>query len=140
MKQKVSLSMGSMRGGLMIGITVSIALTLAGTAACAALISSETIAAGNDGYCAMVILLLATMGGTAAGAGKTKKKRLYVCMIIAGIYMLSLLAMTALFFDGQYVGISVTVLVIFAGSTAIAFAGKSSRKQPRLRKSRTKRR
>lgn len=140
MKQKVGFSTSSIGKGLMIGIAVSIAITMAGAAVCAALISSETIAAGTDGYCAMAVLLLASMGGAVVGAGKVKEKRLYVCLLTAMAYILLLLSITALFFDGQYIGIGVTALVIFAGGVAAAFLGKNGGKRSHLRKSKIKRR
>ena len=140
MKQKTGFSIGSIGTGVMIGTSVSMAGTLIGTAACAALISSETIAAESIGYCAMVIVLLASMTGAAIGAGKAKKKRLYTCMLIAASFVLSLLAITALYFDGAYTGVWVTALVISAGSVASAFLAKSNRKQNSSRRSKIKRR
>ena len=140
MKQKTGFSIGSIGTGVMIGTSVSMAGTLIGTAACAALISSETIAAESIGYCAMVIVLLASMTGAAIGAGKAKKKRLYTCMLVAASFVLSLLAITALFFDGVYTGVWVTALVISAGSVASAFLAKSNRKQNSSRRSKIKRR
>lgn len=140
MKQKTGFSIGSISTGVMIGTSVSMAGTLIGAAACAALISSETIAAGSVGYCAMVIVLLASMTGAAIGAGKAKKKRLYTCMLIAASFVLSLLAITALFFDGAYTGVWVTALEILAGSVASAFLAKSNRKQNSSRRSKIKRR
>ena len=140
MKQKTGFSIGSIGTSVMIGTSVSMAGTLIGTAACAALISSETIAAESIGYCAMVIVLLASMAGAAIGAGKAKKKRLYTCMLVAASFVLSLLAITALFFDGAYTGVWVTALVISAGSVASAFLAKSNRKQNSSRRSKIKRR
>ena len=140
MKRKTGFSIGSIGTGVMIGTSVSMAGTLIGTAACAALISSETIAAESIGYCAMVIVLLASMTGAAIGAGKAKKKRLYTCMLVAASFVLSLLAITALFFDGAYTGVWVTALVISAGSVASAFLAKSNRKQNSSRRSKIKRR
>ena len=140
MKQKTGFSIGSIGTGVMIGTSVSMAGTLIGTAACAALISSETIDAESIGYCAMVIVLLASMTGAAIGAGKAKKKRLYTCMLVAASFVLSLLAITALFFDGVYTGVWVTALVISAGSVASAFLAKSNRKQNSSRRSKIKRR
>ena len=140
MKQKTGFSIGSIGTGVMIGTSVSMAGTLIGTAACAALISSETIAAESIGYCAMVIVLLASMTGAAIGAGKAKKKRLYTCMLVAASFVLSLLAITALFFDGAYTGVWVTALVILAGSVVSAFLAKSNRKQNSSRRSKIKRR
>ena len=136
MKQKKGFSIGSISTGVMIGTSVSMAGTLIGTAACAALISS----AESIGYCAMVIVLLASMTGAAIGAGKAKKKRLYTCMLVAASFVLSLLAITALFFDGAYTGVWVTALVISAGSVASAFLAKSNRKQNSSRRSKIKRR
>ena len=140
MKRKESRAVSTMAGTLAVGAAVCIGITLIGAGICAALISSEAISAGSDGYCALGILLVAVIAGAAIGAGKAKGKRLYVCLLVGVIYLLLLFAMTALFFDGQYEGVGVTALVVFSGTLAAAFLRLNGGKRSNLRKSRIKHR
>lgn len=140
MKQIKAAAGGSLVSGLVFGASVSAALTLLGTALCAAMVSAETIPEQASGYSALAILFLAALGGAATGAGKAKNKRLYVCLAVAGIYMMLLLAMTAVFFEGQYSGVGVTVLVLLSASIVAAMIGQGREKRTNLRRSKIKRR
>ena len=131
---------GSLPGGLAFGALISVAITLLCAALCAAMISAETLPEQSLGYASLVILFLAALGGATAGAGKAKGKRLYVCLIVAGIYMLVLFGMTALFFGGQYSGVGVTALVLLSGAIVAAMTGQGRRKGANLRRSKIKHR
>ena len=140
MKHKMGALVSPLGRGVILGTAVCFGITLIGSSVCAAMISSETIAAGSTGYGALMILLLASFCGATAGAGKAREKRLYKCMLIALIYMLLLLAMTALFFDGQYKGVPITALVVFTGGIVAAILGINRGKRSNLRKSKIKHR
>lgn len=130
----------SVVSALVVGAAASVAVTLIGTAICAALISAETINAGSLGYCAIGILLLSSFIGAAAAAGKRKEKRLYTSLIAGAIYMIVLLCVTALFFGGRYEGVAVTALVIFSGSILNTLLGQSRKNTPKSRRSKIRRR
>ena len=140
MKQKANSTMGLVTSGLILGVMVSVAITLIGAAVGGAMISSETIPEDSTGYCAMAILLISAMTGAITGAGKAKEKRLYVCGLIGAIYFLVLLATTALLFGGQYEGVGVTALVIFAGSIVACLMGMGGGNRPKRRKSKIRHR
>ena len=120
--------------GLAIGSGTSLLITLVGSWFFAYLISKEILEEITIGYCAMFIILLASLTGTAAAVGKIKRRRLCVCGLSGLIYFGILLSMTALFFGGQYQGVGVTALLIMAGSCTVALLGLRGERRVRRRK------
>lgn len=102
--------------GLTIGCVVSMGFTLLAAALLAWLINSEKLAWENVGYGIMVGLLLASFTGAAVASAKVKHRRLLVCLLTGGCYILVLLCCTVLFFGGQYAGAGVTALLVLGGS------------------------
>lgn len=113
----------SIPGGLAMGAVFCIAWTLLGAMLFAKLIDSGTIAETAIGYCAAGILLTGAFGGAMVSYWKIKRQRMVVCLASGAIYLLALLASTALFFGGQYSAVGVTALLILAGSGAAALLG-----------------
>ncbi len=140
MKGKVNPIAGPLGAGVAVGAVVCTGVTLVGSAVFAALISGDLISAASLGYCALATLLLASIAGAISGAGRTKEKRLYVCLLVAAVYLLMLLSVTALFFGGQYEGVGVTGLVIFAGCITVAILGANGGKKQKFRGSKIGRR
>lgn len=134
--RKVTGTASSMPMGLALAAFISLAVTLAGAAVFASLISKEVLGEESIGYCAMVLILAASLLGAAAAVGKIKRRRVYVCLLSGGIYYGILLAMTALFFGGQYQGMGVTAPLVLAGSGLVALLGLRGEKgaKPRRRK------
>ena len=120
-KKKVSGTAISMPAGLGIGLLVALIITVAGAAITAWLIASGKIGEGSSGYAIMVILALGVGLGALSAVYLIKKQRLQVCMLTGVSYYLSLLAMTALFFGGQYQGMGVSAIVILGVCAFIAF-------------------
>ena len=120
-KKKVSGTAMSMPAGLGIGLLVALVITVAGAAITAWLIASEKIGESSCGYAVMLILGLGVGLGALSAVYFTKRQRLLVCMLTGVCYYLSLLAMTALFFGGQYQGMGVSAIVILAVCALIAF-------------------
>lgn len=121
--RKVTGTASSMPAGLALGGCISLAVTLAGAAVFAALISRETLQMGSIGYCSIAVILLSSLLGAAVAAARIKRRRVYVCALSGVIYYAVLLAMTALFFGGQYQGMGVTALLVLAGCGAAALLG-----------------
>lgn len=126
-KKKVTGTAMGIPGGLSLGILVSLLITLAGAALTAWLIASEKIGEGSIGYAAMVILAISSAIGALVAVHLVKRMRLQVCMMTGGCYYLTLLAMTALLFGGQYQGMGVSAIVILAGCALIAFLPAKNR-------------
>ncbi len=122
-------------GAIGIGVAVSFLLTLVGAAVLAMLVEQGTVAQNGMGGGAMVILVLCAAMGALAATLLFPGKRLAVCGLTALGYYLSLLAMTALLFGGQYEGMGVTALMILLGGALTVlpvFFGKGRKKGPKI--------
>lgn len=137
---KIIQGTSSMGGKLALGAVVSMVVTFIGAAICAAMVSSEMISEGSMGYCAMVILFLSAVAGAVAATMKVQEKRLYISIITGLVYTLILLAITALFFDGQYQGIGVTLIVVLSGCILVVLLDQSRGKGVKSRRSKIRRR
>lgn len=113
----------SMPAGLLQGALVSVGITISIAAVLAKLLDSEKIGWESIGYGIVFLLLAASFLGAAAAYRKVKRQRIVVCAASGAIYFCVLLAVTALFFGGQYDGILVTFALIFAGSVLAALLG-----------------
>ena len=107
--------------GLGVGLLIGLSVTIAGAALTAWLIATEKIGEGSAGYAAMVILALSAGLGALTAVYLIKKQRLQVSMLSGVCYYLALLAMTALFFGGQYQGMGVSAIIVLAVCVVIAF-------------------
>lgn len=121
--KKVSGTARSVPAGIGIGTAVSLAITLAGALLTAWLVSTEKISEEAIGYGSMIILLAASTAGAYTAQALIKHQRLLMCVLAAICYFISLIAVTALFFGGQYQGIGVTALVIAAGAAIVVLTG-----------------
>lgn len=121
--QKVTGTASSMPGGLAAGAVVSLVITLAGSVLSGILVSKEMIGESAIGYCALGILLLSSSLGAATAIGRIKHRKLMVCAMSGTLYYGMLLAMTALFFGGQYQGMGVTALAVFCGCMIVVLLG-----------------
>lgn len=136
--QKASGKAVSMPMGLLVGSAVSMGMTLVCAAVIAKLVDSERIAWENVGYGIVVMLIGSSFVGAMVSCSKIKRQRLLVCAASGAIYYGMLLAITALFFGGQYEAVWVTGLLILAGCggailTGLREGGKGKRKKIKLR-------
>ena len=117
---KQSALLGKLPKGLGIGLAVSAITTVTGSAISAWLFHSEKIGEGSIGYVTLILLFLSAALGAFTSVRLINQKRLVICLSEGGIYLLFLLAMTALFFEGTYSGIWESALVIMAGVLSVA--------------------
>ena len=122
--QKPSGRASSMPVGLMTGLVVSLGITVLLAAVSAKLVDMQWVGEKDIGYCAMVILMAAPYGGARIAQKRIKRQRLTVCVISGGLYFLTLLAITALFFGAQYEAVWVTLLLITCGSALTMLTGE----------------
>lgn len=131
--KKVTGTSKSIPVGICIGTAVALMTTVIGTLISAWLISKEKIGEESIGYCAMIILLISSMLGSYTAQEAVKHKRVIMCAAAAAGYYVSLLAITAMFFGGQYQGMGVTALVVAAGTGVIILSklagGESGRRK-----------
>lgn len=118
--RKVSGRAKSIPAGLGIGLAISMVITLFGSLIIAILLDSQNMQEQSIGYGSMVLLLLSSAAGAVTAATTVKRQLLPVCMLSGSCYYAALLAITALFFGGQYQGMGVTALMILAGCGTVA--------------------
>lgn len=105
--------------GLALGVATALAATGIGAGVGAWAILRGMISEGMIGYLAMMILLLSSAAGAAVAAGTIQRLRGQMCLAAGSGYLLSLLAVTAVFFGGQYRGMGVTALMVLCGSVLV---------------------
>lgn len=132
--QKPSGRASSMPAGLMAGLVVSLAITVLLAALSAKMVDIQWIGERDIGYCAMVILMAAPFCGARTSQQRIKRQRLAVCAMSGGLYFLSLMGITALFFGGQYEAVGVTLLLVAGGSALTMLIGERTNRVGTRRK------
>lgn len=121
--QKVTGTASSLPVGIILGVLTALLVTLMGSAVTAWLILGEKIGENSVGYCSALITLLASALGSEISWLRTKRLRLQVCLITGAAYYLLLLAMTAVFFGGIYLGMGMTAITVLCGCGSVALLG-----------------
>lgn len=127
-KQKPTGRAAPMPIGIAIGILVSTALTLILSGVLAWLVLGEKVSEKSMGYGIMLILLLASVAGSALSIQTIKHRKLFAGMAAGIGYLFVLIMCTALFFGGQYQGLGVTAVVVLTGSLATGLISARERK------------
>lgn len=123
MNRKVTGKAMSLPGGIGTGVGIAVLVSLAGALVTAWLVDGSYLPETGFGYGAMVTLLLASGIGAGTAAGLVKHRRLIVCLVTGGVYILLLIGLTAFCFGGQYQGVVPTLLLVAGGSIAAALLG-----------------
>lgn len=126
----------SMPTGLLIGGACALGGTLLLSAVLAKLVDLETIPQNKIGYGIMAMLLVCAFAGANVACGKIKRQYLVVSVTSAGLYFALLMAITALFFGGQYSGVGVTAALVLCGSMLAALLRSGRGEGRRRRKNR----
>ena len=109
--------------GIGLGVMISVIVTLLGTVVLTYLISRESVTQEGIGLGCGIILVIASFLGDICACAGIKRRWLMVCAVCSAGYYLVLLAVTALFFGGQYHGILTGAILILIGSAVAALAG-----------------
>lgn len=117
--------------GIGLGVMISVIVTLLGAVVLTYLISRESVTQEGIGLGCGIILVIASFLGDICACAGIKRRWLMVCAVCSAGYYLVLLAVTALFFGGQYQGMGVTALAVLIG-TGIASAVGILRKGDRV--------
>jgi len=107
----------AMGGGVSLGLTLLLSLVLAW------LISSEKLPWEQVGFGILVILFFSALLGTVISVKAIQRQRLLVSLGSGLVFWATLIAITALFFGGQYDGMLVTGAIILAASGTVALLG-----------------
>lgn len=108
-------------------ISIAVTLLLAGIFAC--LINAEKFGEEAIGYGGMGILFAASAAGCVDAVRKTDGGRFLTGLLCGGLYFITLIGITALFFDGGYHGVLVNALMILCGSMVAVLLVNSSGKR-----------
>ena len=120
---------GILPSAVMIGLGCCVLTTAILTVIAAYFISGEILAEQNLSYCAMAILFVSSLSGAWMSVKYAKEKRIITGMVTGAVYYLCLIAVTALFFEGRYQGLSETALLIFGGVGIVILMGLRPQKQ-----------
>jgi putative membrane protein (TIGR04086 family) len=118
--KKVTGKATSMAAGLLTSLGLSMGITISGAALTAMLILQDNLPPEAMGYASVLILLIASTVGAWIASAMIKRRTLLVCAGVGGSYYLTLLAITSLFFGGQFQGMLVTAGVVLGGCGAVA--------------------
>ena len=116
------------------GTSTGAAMAFLGAAVLAKLLDSEVMKMENVGYGILMIHLLAVFLGVKTTLGRAGKQESWAAAATGASYFLLLLAVNALFFQGEFTGMGVTLLLIAAATAgAVLTEGKHSGKRGRRR-------
>lgn len=116
---KVTGTASSMVAGLMAAWAAGMMVTIIAATISGFLIAKEILMESSVGYCVMALVTLSSAVSAIVAVYKIKRRRLIVCVLAGMIYYGSLVAMTALFFGGQYHGMGVIALLVAAGCGSV---------------------
>lgn len=118
------------------GTVISFVSMIIGVMIITLLLSNETIAEAVIGYAVLLTTLISVVVGTVVTVLLVKSRVFVLSLCTSSAFFLLLLALTAMFFGGQYSGVPATLLVIIGGSVGVAlitakylYSSKSYRKK-----------
>lgn len=118
-----------------IGALISLLTMIIGTAVMTLLLANQTIEENTVGYGVLLVIILSVVIGSTVSILLARSRVLIVSLCTALTFALVLLAMTAMFFGGQYSGVPVTLLVMAGSAISVALiAGKYINKPKPYRK------
>lgn len=127
----------SMPVGLAMGWLAEMCVTMLLSAVLTALIAGNVMEWKNVGYYIAATILTGAYIGAWCACRAIQHRRLVVCILSGVMYLLTLAAMSAAFFEFEFVAAGVTGLLSAGGSMAAAIIGgpeKRQRKAGRRRK------
>ena len=133
-KQSLQVKVGIKPKGICFGLGTSIAISFLGAAAFSWLLISEKIEESNLGYVTAILLLVSSTVGSLVASSIIRQKRILVCLLSGSMYFLSLLAINALFLQGEYSGVGVSAILVLAGSLSVALLSLKNGKNQKSKK------
>lgn len=130
---------GNLRRRIFAGITVCILSVTVNTAAVATLVSAGTVKEDSVNIWMILVHFISIILGSTVVMGKNKDKRLVTSLFVGVLYIAVLLSITALFLDGMYQGVLVTMFVVISGCFAATIVNNSVQKAGKPKLSRKRR-
>jgi len=100
--KKIKSANNSIIKGIITGTAISLLIAIIGAAIAAAAIQAQTIPESSMQFIACILLLISSAIGCFVGGRVVGAKRALVSGITAGTYLLVLISITILFFDGMF--------------------------------------
>lgn len=124
----------SMPLAIIIGILVSIGITIIGTILCTALISGGNITESTMSIMCPFIWFLASFAGAVASALIANRQYLIACGVPIACYLVILFTVSAMFLDGRYETIGWGILFDLLAATValLVFLRKGSGKKNKI--------
>lgn len=123
----------SLPAGVGIGIGIGIVVSILGAMAAAWMIGSERIGEKSIQPAAYIIMGLSAGLGCWTAVLAVGSKRMQVSLLTGLGYYLSMLAITALFFEGEFEGMMIPTVIVGAGSLAIGLLSARTKKKQNSR-------
>lgn len=118
-----------------IGTLISFLTMIIGAAVMTLLLANQTIEESAIGYGVLLVTILSVVIGSVVSILLAHSRVLIVSLCTTLSFALILLAMTAMFFGGQYSGVPVTLMVMAGSAISVALiAGKYMNKPKSYRK------
>ena len=124
----------SMPAGLALGGAAALAVTMLGCVITAWLVHTGNLPPEHTGYGIMVLLAAAAWTAATVAWKTIRRQKTAVCLLSGVVYYGILLAITALFFGGQYQGAGETALMIFCGCSLRILMSKPGKMRAPQRK------
>ena len=115
--------------GIFAGLITAMFITMLLAAVTAVLIAGEKIGEDKALFGSAASLLLGAAFGGICAANVAGERKMIVCLIHGAAYYVTLLCMTAMFFEGRYENIWITGLLIL-GASVSGLLGMRGRKRP----------
>ena len=108
-------------------------VTLLVAAVTATLIAMEKIGFNADGIGALIAIVLGAMVCAAVAVGKVHKNRLVACIVSGAGFVLLMICMAAVFFDGVSAGIGATVIAVLGAVVSVYLLGMNKGKNKKIK-------
>ena len=117
----------------LISLLCAAGILMAGVFLLTILVTNNSLQETHVDYGITLIMILSSATGSALFM--RGQKSIAAALLFAGTFWALLLAITALFFDGMYHGITVTLLLILGGGLLPLFTGKRTKSRPYSKRS-----
>ena len=120
----------SMTVGVLTGILIFAFITVAGAILLTSLLIGDKLSLDAGKYILYFVLMLSAFLGAITAGKMIGEKRLLVCGVIAAVILFVLVGVNILFYDGQFHGLGMTVLMVLTGCTlanVVSLKGKGNK-------------
>lgn len=115
-KMNVSWKSNGTTKTLILSVGFCVLITVLFSMCAAWMICNEKIREEYTGYVVMIIILLASFGGSIMACEKSGCKRLTIAVLTGFIYFVVLMSIGILIYDGTLRGVGETMLIVLCGS------------------------